>query len=99
MQARPVLAFGFIAALMSSGQFDGVEERLHDLEQHLPTTGRRPGERTTAWDIVVDRSQWHRLPAALELHRAALSLIHGDPAAAITHADLATSIAPPTMTT
>ena len=36
VQARPVLALGFIAALMSNGQFTGVEERLHDLEQHLP---------------------------------------------------------------
>ena len=39
VQARPVLALGFIAALMSSGQFTGVEERLHDLEQHLPAPG------------------------------------------------------------
>ena len=36
VQARPVLALGFIAALMSNGQFAGVEERLRDLEQRLP---------------------------------------------------------------
>ena len=39
IQARPVLALGFIAALMSNGQFTGVEERLLDLEQRLPAPG------------------------------------------------------------
>ena len=94
VQTRPVLAFGFIAALMSSGQFTGVEERIHDLEQHLPTNG--PDGQASGpppGTIVVDRNTWDRLPAALELHRSALSLIHGDPAAAIAHADRATSIA------
>ena len=37
VQARPVLALGFIAALMSSGRFADVEERLRDLEQSLPS--------------------------------------------------------------
>src|SRR6185436_19132490 len=36
---RPVLALGFIGALMSSGQFAGIEERLDDLEQHLRASG------------------------------------------------------------
>jgi LuxR family maltose regulon positive regulatory protein len=94
VQARPVLAFGFIAALMSSGQFTGVEERIHDLEHHLPAT-RADGQvsEPAPGTIVVDRSQWDRLPAALELHRSALSLVHGDPDAAIAHAALATSAA------
>ena len=39
VQARPVLALGFIAALMSNGQFTGVAERLRDLEQRLPAPG------------------------------------------------------------
>jgi LuxR family maltose regulon positive regulatory protein len=94
VQTRPVLAFGLIAALMSSGQFTGAEERIDDLEQRLPTPGpdghtREPPPGT----IVVDRAQWDRIPAALELHRSALSLVHDDPAAAIAHADRATSAA------
>jgi LuxR family transcriptional regulator, maltose regulon positive regulatory protein len=95
VQTRPVLAFGFIAALMSNGQFTGVDERIHDLEQHLSSSSRpdnqasEPAPGTT----VVDRRQWDRLPAALELHRSGLALIHGDPDAAIAHADRATSIA------
>ena len=94
VQKRPVLALGFIGALMSSGQFTGVEERLADLEQHLQATrpegapsGPPPGM------IVVDRDEWDRLPAALELYRSALSLMNGDPVAAIAHAERVTSIA------
>jgi LuxR family maltose regulon positive regulatory protein len=94
VQKRPVLALGFIGALMSSGQFTGVEERLTHLEQHLQSTGSE-GETSgpPPGTIVVDQGEWDRLPAALELYRSALSLIHGDRAAAIAHADLATSIA------
>ena len=94
VQGRPVLALGFIGALMSSGQFDGVEERLDDLEQHLqaprpdgeaggPPRGRSSSTGTSGTGC----------PLRIELYRSALSLIHGDPVAAIDHADLATSIA------
>ena len=94
VQTRPVLALGFIAALMSSGQFAGVEERLRRPRAAPAGTGPDGrGKRATAGTVVVDRDEWDRLPAALELYRSALSLIHGDPVAAIAHADLATSIA------
>jgi LuxR family maltose regulon positive regulatory protein len=98
VQTRPVLALGFIGALMSSGQFADVEERLSDLEQHLPATrptrqAAEPAPEPPPGTVVLDRAEWDRLPAALELYRSALSLIEGDPAAAIAHADRATSIA------
>jgi LuxR family maltose regulon positive regulatory protein len=94
VQTRPVLAFGFIAALMSNGEFTGVEERMHDLEQHLPSSGPDGhGSQPPPGTTVVDRRQWDRIPAALELQRSGLSLIHGDLVAAIAHADRATSIA------
>ena len=53
---RPVLALGFIGALMSSGQFASVAERLDELEQHLQTTGPE-GEANgpPPGTIVVDR--------------------------------------------
>jgi len=89
-----VLALGFVAALMSSGQFAAAEERLHQLEHHLPDVGvaGREGEPLPLPHgmVVIDQDQWDRLPAALELYRSALSLIHGDLDAAIAHADLAT---------
>ncbi len=94
VQTRPVLALGFIGALMSTGRFTAIEERLHRLEQHLRASGRGgPANGPPSGTVVVDRGQWERLPAALELYRSALSLIDGDPVAAIAHADLATSAA------
>jgi LuxR family maltose regulon positive regulatory protein len=94
VQSRPVLALGFIGALMSSGQFADVPERLHDLERQLPPVG--PDGAVPApppGSVVLDRAEWARMPAALELYRSALALIHGDPAATISHADRATSLA------
>ena len=92
VQRRPVLALGFIGALMTSGQFAGAEERLRDLEQHLPAPGSdEEADGPPPGAVVVDRDQWDRLPAALELYRSALSLIHGHPETAIAHADEATS--------
>ena len=92
VQARPVLALGFIAALMSNGQFTGVAERLRDLEQRLPEPrpDGQPGEPPPG-TTVADRAEWNRIPGALELYRSALSLIGGNTAETITHAELALS--------
>ena len=93
VETRPVLALGFVGALMSSGQFAAAEGALDHLEQHLPGP-ELDGEADGAPDlIVIDRAEWDRLPAAIELYRSALSLIHGDPEATIAHADQAASIA------
>ncbi len=82
---RPVLAVGFIGALMSSGDFADVERRLDDVERVLadPPAGL----------VVVDRAELARLPGAIEMYRAALALIGGDPAGVIVHADRAVALA------
>jgi LuxR family maltose regulon positive regulatory protein len=84
---RPVLGLGFVAALMSNGQFDDVERRLTDLEHQVRAGG--PSEGPPAGMVVVDPDGWARLPGALELYRSALALLDEDPAGAIAHADLA----------
>ena len=78
---RPVLAIGFVGALMSSNEFEGVEQRLSDVERMLAGP---PGEL-----VVVDREEVQRLPGAIETYRAALALASGDPAGTIEHAALA----------
>lgn len=79
VRARPVLAVGFIGALMSSGEFEGIEARLQDVEQSLEAGG------TT----VVDEEEFPRLPGAIETYRAALALAQGDIEPALTHAQSA----------
>ena len=82
---RPVLAVGFIGALMSSGDFAGVERRLDDVERLLETAGSDPSVEM----VVVDRTELARLPGAIEMYRAALALIRGDRSATAVHADRA----------
>ncbi|GAB3083073.1 LuxR C-terminal-related transcriptional regulator [Pedococcus soli] len=84
---RPVLALGLIGALMSSGEFADVEERLGDLQSVLDDPP--PDTR------VLVASELPRLPGAMETYRAALALVRGDLAGATAHADLAVARAAP----
>ena len=89
-RVRPVLAIGFIGALMAGNEFDDVEPRLNDLERWLEPIGDPAGTWTRPPGmVVVDESEFLRLPAAVELYRAALALIRGDAPGTITHAQLA----------
>jgi LuxR family maltose regulon positive regulatory protein len=87
VRRRPVLAVGFIGALMSSGQFESIEARLDDVEQLLAA----PPEDM----VVLDEAELVRLPGAIETYRAALALVAGDPAGTAAHADLAIARAAP----
>ncbi len=78
LRNRPVLAMGLIGGLMSSNRIDGVEERLVDIERQLTLEDDQL--------VVLDRDEWARLPARIEMYRAALALNAGDPAGTIDHA-------------
>jgi LuxR family maltose regulon positive regulatory protein len=88
VRIRPVLAVGFIGALMAVGEFDHAERRLRDAERWLGGTGDR------AWMVVMDEGELPRLPAAIEMYRAALALARGNAPATIRHARLAMDRAP-----
>ena len=80
-RVRPVLAVGFIAALMAGGEFDKVESRVDDVERLLDAAdGEQPPEM-----IVVDTAELARLPGALETYRAGLALVRGEPSATVVH--------------
>jgi LuxR family transcriptional regulator, maltose regulon positive regulatory protein len=86
VRVRPVLAVGFVGALMSSGEFEGVEDRLQDVERWLPPTGDHEGTWTRpAGMVVVDEGEFQRLPVVVEMYRAALALVRGDAPATIDH--------------
>ena len=96
IQVRPVLSLGFAWALLSVGEFDGVEERLRDAERWLPAatdTGAGP----SAWPagmVVANEEEYRRLPGTIETYRAALALARGDQPGAIRHARRAFDLAP-----
>ena len=96
IQVRPVLSLGFAWALLSVGEFDGVEERLRDAERWLPAatdTGAGP----PAWPagmVVANEEEYRRLPGTIETYRAALALARGDQPGAIRHARRALDLAP-----
>lgn len=83
---RPALAMGLVGGLMASNDFAGVEERLRDVEAALA----RPGSEL----VVVDRDEFARIPAAIEMYRSALALVGGDPVGAIARARRAIDAAP-----
>jgi LuxR family transcriptional regulator, maltose regulon positive regulatory protein len=85
VRVRPVLAVGFVGALMSSGEFEGVEDRLADVERWLEPTGDGKWAPPTG-TVVVDEGEFQRLPAVVEMYRAALALVRGDRPATIDHA-------------
>jgi LuxR family transcriptional regulator, maltose regulon positive regulatory protein len=75
---RPVLAIALVGGLMSSNDFNGVDRRLDHVEELLA----KPSEEV----VVVDRDELARVPAFVEMYRAALDLMGGDPAGAIARA-------------
>ncbi|GAA1953768.1 LuxR C-terminal-related transcriptional regulator [Nocardioides panacihumi] len=82
---RPVLAIALIGGLMASNAFDGVDRRLDHVEHLLAGP--------TADLVVGNRGELARVPAAVEMYRAALALIGGDPAGAIARAQRAIDVA------
>ena len=92
VRRRPVLGIGFVGALVSYGEFDGIEERLRDVERGLATLAEAG---TASGTMVVDHGQLPRLPGAIELYRAALAQVRGDVPAIIEHAQNVLELAPP----
>jgi len=81
VRARPVLAIGFVGALMSSNEFAGVGARLREVERQLPEI--------TARIAAGADGELARVPSGVELYRAGMSLVTGDLAATHQHAQQA----------
>ncbi|MEP7239852.1 MAG: LuxR C-terminal-related transcriptional regulator [Devosia sp.] len=87
---RPVLGIGFVGALVSYGDFDGIEERLRDIELGLAALANAAPHSI----VVIDQSQLPRMSGAVELYRAALAQVRGDVAGIIEHAQRVLDLAP-----
>jgi LuxR family maltose regulon positive regulatory protein len=74
---RPVLAVGLAGSVLSASEIEGVDELLSEAERRLAT-----GEPV----VIVDQAERRRLPAMIELYRAALSKLQGDLEGNVAHA-------------
>ena len=88
LRARPVLSVEYAGVLMSSGQLEGVEDRLRDAERWLDTTADRSArpEAAPAEMIVMDEKEFRRLPGSIAIYRAGLALALGDVPDTVTYA-------------
>ena len=91
-----MLSVGFAGALLAGGEREGVEARLRDAERWLDTTtGLRQGSQAPPAEmVVVDGEEYRRLPAEIELYRAALALARGDGPGTVRHARRALELSP-----
>jgi LuxR family transcriptional regulator, maltose regulon positive regulatory protein len=96
VRVRPVLSVHFAGALLITGELEGVEDRLRDAERWLDaTTALHDGPRARPAEMVVaDEEEYRRLPAAIEVYRAALALGLGDPVGTVRHARRALDLSP-----
>lgn len=97
VHGRPVLAMGFVAALMSCNQFESVGGRLDELEALLPrlATSTTSGSGAGLEFSVQNRSELLLLAGKAALYRAGLALVAGDLEATHHHVDRATGLAAP----
>src|SRR5580692_7995279 len=94
VRVRPVLSVGFAGALLAGGEYEGVEARLRDAERWLDgATGIRAGSQAADM-VVVDDEEFRRLPAEIELYRAAQALARGDGPGTVRHARRALELSP-----
>jgi LuxR family maltose regulon positive regulatory protein len=91
---RPVLGICLVGALASYGEFDGIADRLRDVERALALLAEAEPAAPPHGIVVVDESQLPRIPGAVELYRAALAQVRGDVPALIEHAQRVLELAP-----
>ena len=81
-----MLSVIFAGALLTTGEMEGVEERLRDAERRL--------DAPPAGMAAALEEEYRRLPAAIEAYRAALAMGTGDVPGTVRHARRAIDLAP-----
>ena len=96
VRVRPVLSVHFAGALLARGELEGVEARLRDAERWLNgAAGIRQGPQAPPAEmIVVDNDEFRRLPAGIEVYRAALAQARGDGPGTVRHARRTLELSP-----
>lgn len=106
VRRRPVLALGLVGGLMQFHDFDRAQDLLSQVERWLPAIRDRlglPPEPASDHDDTPDAAELvfvhlgalERVPATVEMYRAALALVRGEPRHTIEHAARAQLMAVP----
>ncbi len=93
VRTRPVLGIALAGVLASLGEFEGLEERLRDIERGHAAIAAAGGSVANGI-VVADRTQLPRVPGLVEVYRAALGQARGDLSAGIRHAERVRELAP-----
>jgi LuxR family maltose regulon positive regulatory protein len=91
VRARPVLAIGFVAGLMSVSHVSSIPQRLDELEAVL--AGLDPASPADAGLVVEDPDALRQVPGKVQLYRAAYALLTEDLEGTQRHVAQATSTA------
>jgi LuxR family maltose regulon positive regulatory protein len=83
---RPVLNLGYVGALMAIGDIAGVEPRLEHIQAQLEQRDNT---------IVVDETQYERIPGQVAVYRAGIARVRGDVSGTITYARQARELVQP----
>src|SRR5271169_105330 len=96
VRVRPVLSVHFAGELLARGELEGVEGRLRDAERWLDgAAGLRQGLQVPPGEmVVVDDDEFRRLPAEIEVYRAALAMARGDVPGTVRHARRTLELSP-----
>ena len=96
VQVRPVLSVSFAGALLAGGELEGVEGRLRDAERWLDGAAGigKESPAPPAEMVVVGDEEFRRLPATIEVYRAALAMARGDVPGTVRHARRALDLSP-----
>jgi LuxR family maltose regulon positive regulatory protein len=76
---RPVLSAAYGGVLLANGELEGVESRLRDAERWLdaPADPTARPDAQSAEMVVVDETEFHRLPAQIAVWRAGIAQVIG----------------------
>ena len=92
LRCRPVLSNVYAGMLLSSGELEGVDQRLRDAERWL--TPGQPADAQRSGMVVVNEDELRTLPGSVALHRAGYALARGNLVETVNHARRALDLAP-----
>jgi LuxR family maltose regulon positive regulatory protein len=92
LRCRPVLSNVYAGILLSSGELDGVDQRLRDAERWLIPSA--PVDAQRAGMVVVNEAEFRTLAGSVAVHRAGYALARGNLDESVNHARRALDLAP-----